>query len=85
MRKPDDETAGQVPAGGLGDAVTFAIVTEAASVAVSLALLWYLGPGKVRIDHLLWRIRTMCGARAEREDAEVASLRREISAWEHRP
>ena len=66
-----------------GSMMTRALIFEVVSLAGTALALWYLGPGKTVIDHWIWRVRKMAGRKQGAEDAAVAELRRDISAYEH--
>lgn len=65
------------------DVLTRALIVEGVSLAGLLVLLWWIGPGHQQMQHLAWRIRRRASARRQREDQEVADLRRDISRFEH--
>lgn len=59
------------------------LIKETVGLAVVAVMLWYFGPGKLWLDGLAHRARTMMGARGSVIDTEVAQFRTTVSRWEH--
>lgn len=60
-----------------------ALIREGVALAVMMAVLWYLGPGKI----WLAGIRKQAAARWQRRgawiDAQAAEFNRQVSRWDH--
>lgn len=79
----EQEQAPPAAAAAAADALTRAVIAEGVSLAALGLVIWLMGPGGRHLRHLVWRVRQYAQRSARAEDAAVAELRTDISAYEH--
>ena len=63
--------------------VTEALVWQGVSLAVTLGVLWAMGPGRYMVPALLARARAAILGPQGRHEAEVRQFAAEVSRWDH--